>query len=139
VISFSSLTLWPIFVSSDIPSLDPGLHRKVDIRIPDDPCAAAGSLAEPWLGQGGRCHSPGIDRGPGRGFRPPRAIRRPVTSLTRRYFDRLVLAKLKHEAQAVRGEGWAWVMVTPELDFRRGAICDGFTRPNRQRQEPTQA
>lgn len=32
--------------------------------------------------------------------------------------DRLVLAKLEQEAQAVRAEGWAWVMVTPEFDFR---------------------
>ncbi|MDE5441089.1 ParB N-terminal domain-containing protein [Bradyrhizobium sp. CSA207] len=32
--------------------------------------------------------------------------------------DRLVLAKLEQEAQAVRAEGWAWVMVTPEYDFR---------------------
>lgn len=32
--------------------------------------------------------------------------------------DRLVLAKLEQEAQAVRAEGWAWVIVTPEFDFR---------------------
>lgn len=32
--------------------------------------------------------------------------------------DRLVLAKLEQEAQAVRAEGWAWVLVTPEFDFR---------------------
>jgi ParB family chromosome partitioning protein len=32
--------------------------------------------------------------------------------------DRLVLAKLEQDAQAVRAEGWAWVMVTPEFDFR---------------------
>lgn len=32
--------------------------------------------------------------------------------------DRLVLAKLEQEAQVVRAEGWAWVMVTPEYDFR---------------------
>jgi ParB family chromosome partitioning protein len=32
--------------------------------------------------------------------------------------DRLVLAKLEREAQAVRAEGWAWVMVTPEFDHR---------------------
>lgn len=32
--------------------------------------------------------------------------------------DRLVLAKLEREAQAVRAEGWAWVLVTPEFDFR---------------------
>jgi len=32
--------------------------------------------------------------------------------------DRLVLGKLEQEAQAVRAEGWAWVMVTLEYDFR---------------------
>ncbi|MEY9194744.1 ParB/RepB/Spo0J family partition protein [Bradyrhizobium ottawaense] len=32
--------------------------------------------------------------------------------------DRLVLAKLEQEAQAVRAEGWVWVTVTPEYDFR---------------------
>ncbi len=32
--------------------------------------------------------------------------------------DRLVMAKLEQEAQAVRAEGWAWVMVTPEFDYR---------------------
>ena len=32
--------------------------------------------------------------------------------------DRLVLAKLEQAAQAVRAEGWAWVMVTPEFDYR---------------------
>jgi ParB family chromosome partitioning protein len=32
--------------------------------------------------------------------------------------DRLVLAKLEQGAQAVRTEGWAWVMVTPEFDHR---------------------
>ncbi|WP_050385837.1 ParB/RepB/Spo0J family partition protein [Bradyrhizobium pachyrhizi] len=32
--------------------------------------------------------------------------------------DRLVLAKLEQEAQAVRAEGWSWMMVTPEFDLR---------------------
>jgi ParB family transcriptional regulator, chromosome partitioning protein len=32
--------------------------------------------------------------------------------------DRLVLAKLEREAAAIRGEGWAWVLVTPEFDHR---------------------
>lgn len=32
--------------------------------------------------------------------------------------DRLVLEKLEREAAAVRGEGWAWVTVTPEFDHR---------------------
>lgn len=32
--------------------------------------------------------------------------------------DRLVLSSLEQEAQAVRAEGWAWVTVTPEFDFR---------------------
>jgi ParB family chromosome partitioning protein len=32
--------------------------------------------------------------------------------------DRLVLTKLEYEAEGVRAEGWAWVMVTPEFDHR---------------------
>ncbi|MET4802839.1 ParB N-terminal domain-containing protein [Bradyrhizobium sp. LB11.1] len=32
--------------------------------------------------------------------------------------DKLVLRKLEGEAERVRGEGWAWVMVTPEFDHR---------------------
>jgi ParB family chromosome partitioning protein len=32
--------------------------------------------------------------------------------------DKLVLGKLEREAEAIRGEGWAWVMVTPEFDHR---------------------
>lgn len=32
--------------------------------------------------------------------------------------DKLVLRKLENAAERVRDEGWAWVMVTPEFDFR---------------------
>src|SRR5262249_12408323 len=32
--------------------------------------------------------------------------------------DKLVAAKLEQEAQTVRAEGWAWVMVSPEFDHR---------------------
>lgn len=32
--------------------------------------------------------------------------------------DKLVAAKLEEAAQAVRGEGWAWVMVAPAFDYR---------------------
>jgi ParB family chromosome partitioning protein len=32
--------------------------------------------------------------------------------------DRLVKAKLESEAQAVRAEGWGWVITTPEFDHR---------------------
>ena len=32
--------------------------------------------------------------------------------------DRLVLGKLEREAEGIRGEGWAWVMVTLEFDHR---------------------
>jgi ParB family transcriptional regulator, chromosome partitioning protein len=36
--------------------------------------------------------------------------------------DRMVASKLEEAAQAVRAEGWAWVMVTPEFDHR--AVSD---------------
>jgi ParB family chromosome partitioning protein len=32
--------------------------------------------------------------------------------------ERLLVTKLEQGAQTVRAEGWAWVMVTPEFDFR---------------------
>lgn len=35
--------------------------------------------------------------------------------------DRLVLRKLEREAANVRQEGWAWVMVVPEFDYRLGS------------------
>lgn len=50
----------------------------------------------------------------------PRPVRRGRRRLLRRpaLLDRLVLAKLEREAEAVRAEGWAWTTVTPEFDFR---------------------
>jgi ParB family chromosome partitioning protein len=54
--------------------------------------------------------------------------------------DRLVLAKLEQEAQAVRAEGWAWVMVTPEYLPRHQCHAPGLSvRAGVERPSPAQA